>query len=251
MLALIDADILLYRVGFTTEDKDESIARARFSEMVDGILSETSATEYQLWLSDSTANNFRTKVYPEYKANRKNFVKPKHYDYLKDLAISEWDAKVAVEQEADDALGIQQISYHSDLAEIYNGPSTICSIDKDLHQIAGAHYNFVKQEHTFVRPDEGLRFFYFQLLKGDTSDNIQGCPGIGDAKAAKAISGISDEIWLFRVVRECYMEQYRNKIFNCKELSEEQSKFVTEQLLVQGICLKIRTKQEEVWTFPE
>lgn len=108
MLALVDGDILLYRVGFTTEEESEGIAKARFNEMVELILQDTQATEYQVWLSDSTTNNFRTKFYPEYKANRKDFVKPVHYDFLKNLAIEEWDAKVTVGQEADDMLSIQQ-----------------------------------------------------------------------------------------------------------------------------------------------
>lgn len=244
MLALVDSDIMLYRIGFTTENEEESIARARFNEMAESILEETNANSYQFWLSDSTRNNFRTKFYPEYKANRKDFVKPKHYDFLKDLAISEWDARVSVGQEADDALGIEQTSRAS-------GETVICSIDKDLHQITGNHWNFVKKEGKFVTEDEGRRFFYTQLLKGDTSDNIQGCPGIGDAKAAKIIGSESTDIGLFRLVRDGYFEQYRTKIFNVEELSEEQSKFASEQLLVNGICLKIRTKENEIWSLPE
>lgn len=244
MLALVDSDILLYRIGFTTENEEENIARARFNEMAESILVETNATSSHFWLSDSTKNNFRTKFYPEYKANRKDFVKPRHYDFLKDLAISEWGARVSVGQEADDALGIEQTSWTG-------GETVICSIDKDLHQITGNHYNFVKKEHKFVDDDSGRRFFYTQLLKGDTSDNIQGCPGIGDAKAAKIIGSESSDLGLFRLVHDGYFEQYRTKIFNVTELSEEQSKFASEQLLVNGICLKIRTKEGEVWELPQ
>lgn len=250
MRSLVDTDILLYRIGFTTENEDEGIARARFNEMAEGILSETGATSYQFWLSDSTANNFRTKIYPEYKANRKDFKKPKHYDFLKDLAIEEWGARVTVGQEADDALGIEQTKDYNSLAPA-SERTIICSIDKDLHQIPGNHYNFVKKESSIVEPEDGRKFFYQQLLKGDSVDNLQGAPGIGDAKAAKALGSESSEVGLFRLVRDCYMEQYRNKIFNVKELSEKQSEFVTEQLLVNGICLKIRQEENELWKFPE
>ena len=247
MIALIDGDICIYRVGFTTENDDEWIAKARLDEMVEGILADTGATEYQFWLSDKTQNNFRTRYYPEYKANRKDFVLPKHYDALKIYALENWDAQIAIEQEADDALGICQTQWR-----ISNERETIiCSIDKDLHQIPGHHFNFVKKEFKDVTYTEGKRHFYFQLLKGDTSDNIQGCPGIGDVKANKILGEESEEVSLFQRVLAGYLGQYRDKIYKTKELSEGQIEFVTKQLLVNGICLKIRQQEEEVWKFPE
>lgn len=221
--------------------------------MVEGILQEVDATEYQLWLSDSTANNFRTRIYPEYKANRKNFVKPKHYNFLKDLAISQWGAKVAVEEEADDRLGIlQTLRTHLPKRDGETGyaASVIVSIDKDLLQVPGNHYNFVRKEDTFVTEESGRRWFYKQLLCGDTADNLQGVPGIGSVKADAVLGEESTEEGLYRVVRDCYYKQYRDKIFKVKELTEEQSQFIAKQLLVQGICLKIRTKDNEIWAPP-
>lgn len=253
MIALIDADVLVYRVGFTTENEtEEFIPRSRFDEMVESILDETNATEYKLYLSDSTKNNFRTTFYPAYKANRTQ-PRPKHYDLLKEHAISSWSALVTKKQEADDALGIEQTIYNGYLEnpEYGDDGSVICTIDKDLKQVPGNHYNFVKKEKDYVSPEQGLRYFYQQLLTGDTSDNIQGCPKVGPSRASKALEGLSTEGDYIDSVRRCYLYSYARYIYSVKELNEEQIQFVENQILVNGICLKIRTQENEVWSIPQ
>jgi 5'-3' exonuclease len=227
MHALIDGDILIYRVGFTTENEDWGIAKFRMNEMIDNILQAVHAQSYSIYLSDSTTNNFRTKFYPEYKANRKQ-PKPKHYEGLKYYLVTEEDARITPEQEADDELGIQQTLWNRELETIQ---SIICTIDKDLLQIPGNHYNFVKNEHRFVTPDEGLRHFYTQLLVGDTSDNIRGVQGIGPKKAEKALLDCRTPQEYFEVTAGLYEKDFK-------------------RILINGILLKIRTEKDELWSFP-
>lgn len=107
MLALIDGDIVCYRCAWSTENEAEGIAKHRCDEMLDGILMDTQATEFQIWLSDSQENNFRYKIDSNYKANRTG-PKPKHLDFLKEHIIINWGARIAHEMEADDMLGIMQ-----------------------------------------------------------------------------------------------------------------------------------------------
>ena len=71
-------------------------------------------------------------------------------------------------------------------------PCVIVSLDKDLKQVPGLHYNFVKKEFDTVTPQQGLINFYTQFLVGDTSDNIRGCTGIGPVKARKAFEELGD-----------------------------------------------------------
>lgn len=250
MLALIDADIVAHRVGFTTENDEEWIYKVRCDEMIEGMLHETGATEYQLWLSDSLENNFRLRICPEYKANRLGKPKPKWHEQIKEYLIKEWDARIAYNQEADDSLGIEQrtaikayeefLDWEWDTLPAAPWNSIICSIDKDLLQIPGQHYNFVKKEHQFVTPNEGLTHFYRQLLIGDSSDNIQGCPLIGEAKAGKALSSDMPESEMFNIVVNLYRKQ-------CKGLSDE---IILNRILVSGQLLKIRQKENEIWQFP-
>ena len=249
MLALIDGDIVVYRVAWTTENEDYGIAQWRLNEMIDNILKDVEATEYVIYLSDATENGFRFKLDSNYKQNRKQ-PKPKHYEALKYYIIRDIGAKITIEQEADDALGIKQIEINSEINDGFsweplikeegkylaesNPKCIICSIDKDMLQIPGWHYNFVKKEKTFITPEEGLRRFYEQLLMGDVVDNIPGIYGIGPVKARKHLKGLVTEEELF---------------LKCKELYEKHE-IPEERLLLNGRLLKIRTKEDEIWNFP-
>lgn len=228
MHAIIDGDILTHRIGYTTETEDFQIAKWRMDELLDRILEETNANSFTIFLSDSTQNNYRTKIYPQYKANRTQ-PKPIHLEGLKYYLVSDHAAIMTAEQEADDAMGILQCKYYN------KDHSIICSIDKDLLQIPGWHYNFVKQEKSYITKEQGLYKFYTQLLMGDKVDNIPGIYGIGPKKAEKALEGLSGEDHYFE---EC-KAQY------------EKAGLTLGHLLVYGRLLKIRTKDDELWQFPQ
>lgn len=205
MKALIDADILqlVYRIGFTTENEDIEIAKARLNTLVEKILYDTSATEYQCYLTASNDDTaFRRKVYPEYKLNRKA-PKPVHYKALREFLIEEYGAVLCSCIEADDALGIAQTA----IAKA-NGKSIIVSIDKDLDCVPGLHYNFVKENLYCVTNWQAAYNFYKQCLTGDTADNVKGITGIGPKKAEKILEGAVEEEELFQKVREAYSNDY-------------------------------------------
>jgi 5'-3' exonuclease len=191
MLALIDADIVTYRCAATAEEEPEWIAVARTRDLIEQILGDVDAKSYKLYLTGG--NNFRKKIYPEYKANREGRPVPKHLNACRLYTSKEWGAEVTDGYEADDALGMSQ-----------TGESVICSIDKDLLQIPGKHWNFVKREYQEISVERGLREFYTQLLIGDQSDNIKGCPGIGKAKAPRILEGCDTEEDMFEACRITY-----------------------------------------------
>ena len=190
MEALMDGDIYAFRVACTTENDNEAIAVYRVNEMIENTLAEVEASEYKLFLT--SPDNFRKHIYPEYKANR-TATKPKHLQFLRDYLVESWQGTVAEKMEADDYLGINQ-----------HESSIICSIDKDLLQVPGKHYNFVKKEFYEVDEETGSRNFYTQLLTGDTSDNIKGIAGIGPVKAKKALAEATNEYEMFCIVRDMY-----------------------------------------------
>jgi len=250
MLALIDGDIVVHRIGFTTENEDFGLAKWRCNEMIEGILAETGASEFLIYLSDKTENGFRKDYLPTYKANRTH-PKPKHYDALKEYLIKDWEASITVGQEADDALGISQIKKEEEndssvVAVSDEDRSVICSIDKDLLQIPGMHYNFVKKEWKEVNEWEGMKFFYAQLLIGDVSDNVKGVWNIGEKKAAKILQDCKTESDCFQAVVGAY-HRWLEKEWSKEELDKK----IYESILRAGIVLKIRQKEEEIWSFPK
>lgn len=240
-LALLDGDILCYRIGFTTQDVNENIALSRLNSYLDSILFDSGASDYVVFLTGG--NNYRKIIYPEYKANRTQ-EKPKHYNLIREYLMQHEAAVLCEDEEADDAMGYTQMEKREidfrldDRVCEYTYPTIICSIDKDLHQIPGRHFNFVKNEHTFVTPEEGEYFFYQQLLTGDRVDNIPGLPKVGPVKAKKILGEISGESIYKEKVLAAYMEVL--------SLTEEQAK---EKINLIGKLIYIRQKPNELWGF--
>jgi len=197
MKALIDGDIVVYRAAASAEEDDQWIAQARADQMMQDILADTGSTSYSVYLTGS--GNFRREIAPSYKANRPDS-RPKHWEAVREFLVTQHKAVVCNGFEADDQLGIDQDKTH--------GATVICSIDKDLLQIPGKHYNFVKKVFQDVTYDEGIKALYIQSLVGDRSDNIFGVQGIGPVKAEKALAELLPEEY-YEACRNLYNDDER------------------------------------------
>lgn len=179
-IALVDADFLVYRIGFSTEDEPVGIAKARLTEWLeDFIYVNLQADEYKAWITGKS--NFRydiAKTVP-YKGNRKDVLRPKHYDALREHLVKRHDAIVTVGEEADDTVAIESTKLLDNC--------WIVHVDKDLDQLQGWHYNPVRDERYYVNEFTAYKSFATQLLTGDRIDNIPCLAGIGPKKAAKAL----------------------------------------------------------------
>jgi 5'-3' exonuclease len=198
MIALIDMDLVCFRSAASAEDEPVGIAVSRMKDLFEGIQSKVGATSYRAFLTGPS--NFRKTINPQYKANR-TAPKPKHLIALQKYALDKLGAEWAPDTlEADDALSIHQ--------DKVGGTTTICSLDKDMLQVPGKHFQWAIGTLSWSRPDnfveqtelEGLRLFYEQCIKGDSSDNVKGIPGLGEVKARKALAGLTTEQAMFNKV---------------------------------------------------
>jgi DNA polymerase-1 len=112
---------------------------------------------------------------------------------LKEYMISEHGALRFPPLEGDDLLGIST----DGVADV------IVSYDKDLRQIAGAHYNPLTHHWSQVTQAEADHWHLMQTLTGDPTDGFKGVPGIGSAKATKVLEGLTEEDAWTAVVN-CY-----------------------------------------------
>jgi len=177
--ALIDADIMLYRAAWKHEGDDIEYAHETIDNMFEHIFHVTKCSSYIGFLTGK--NNFRKNIAKTkpYKGNRKDMVIPEHLDALKEYLVETWGCEVVNGLEADDALGICQTQMDDTI---------ICSIDKDLLQIVGLHYNWNNNSVTNVSEDDAWHKLYQQTLSGDSTDNIVGIPRVGEKKAIKILS---------------------------------------------------------------
>lgn len=231
-------DIIAYRCAAASANDTRDIAEIRVDELMRRILHETNALEYKVWIGGR--DNFRYQIYPEYKAHRKDKPKPIWLDACREHLVRYWNCRITEGNETDDELGIEQSARGYD--------SVICTIDKDLLQVPGHHYNFVKNEERFVSPYDGLRFFYSQLITGDGADHIPAFDGKFRDKQPKFVqklldplSEITDEIDMLQHVRLVYQDHLDIDI----DISE-----IDKRILRNGQCLWIQRKENDLWQFP-
>lgn len=214
-----------------------------FLNKIQEILTAVGATSYTLYLTGK--NNFRKEIatVKPYKGTRVN-EKPFHYANLKAYILSLPEGVLVEGMEADDALAIAQTSaLNRERHDYLDGPleeeeTVICTRDKDLRQVPGWHYGWemgLQPEFAMQYVDAlgeielitrykedgrvttvkdrkikgtGSRFFYSQLVTGDTVDNIPGLPGAGAVKAYAAVADAQTDLELFNNVYALYEEKY-------------------------------------------
>lgn len=239
MKLLWDGDILVYRTAWASQDESEGIAISRLEKTLAEGLDKFNTELYQVILSPTDKSNFRYQVDPLYKSHRIQ-PKPIHYEAMREHLLEVHNASVAHGEEADDLLGILQMEHHqltgSSEGNHMKLESIIVSIDKDLNQIPGNHYNYVKGDIYYVSPVEGTRWFYKQMLQGDATDGIKGVKGIGPVSANKWLDGVTDERELYNIVSELYQSEF-------KELTER-------QIRTNGQLLWIRRERGQIWQPP-
>jgi len=151
-------------------------------------------TQWEMHISGK--GNFRYKyatILP-YKGNRTG-AKPFHYDNCRQFLVDAYDAKVSQGMEADDAVCL--------------AGGITASLDKDLDCRPGTHFNWEKDLWYEVSLVDANRWFYTQLLTGDSVDNILGLFGVGDkSAAAKKLKTLDTEEEMLKLVTEQYDSRF-------------------------------------------
>lgn len=222
-MLLIDGDIICYRAVFAKEA--ESVADSLFiaDTYVRNIVAKADDVikDYKVFLTGSGNYRYEIASTTPYKGNRPS-EKPEHLGAIRQHLLDCHPSLLSEGEEADDCIAIEATERGDDCV--------ICSIDKDLNQVPGKHYNFVKDVRYTVTPWDGLVFFYSQILTGDRVDNIVGIKGIGPVKAQKALEGCKTEQELFSKCVEMFGDRDR--------------------VIENGKLLWLRRTQSETWTPP-
>ncbi len=224
MIAVVDADILVYRFGFASEGDPAEFALARLSEFLDDLYTKLSVDDIIGYMTGK--GNFRDEVAvtAPYKGNRTGNAKPYHFNLLREYMEKSWNFEVVNGMEADDALGIYAYAHDP---EDY----VLVTIDKDIDMIRGHHYGFVKDHKYYITEEEGIRNFYLQILTGDKVDNIIGLKGIGPVKAKRILEECKTELEMYNATIEAYEGNL-------------------ERVLENGRLLWILREPNQIWTPP-
>lgn len=196
-----------------------------------------------MYLSGDT--NFRDEVAKRkgYKANRDPDAKPYHISNARVYITSRYNTYTSDGCEADDLLCISQtenlkrFNFNQEKAE-----TVIVTRDKDLRQCRGWHYGwevgnqpeyplrwveelgelspvFSKKVLKNGEPSKaldkltgtGVKWFYAQLLLGDSTDNIPGLWRVGKAGAYAVLNDLTTEKEMLQACIRMYKDVYHEK----------------------------------------
>lgn len=213
----IDADMLAYQCG-GNEDTTVSQSRSWTEHLIRRLSNSVGAEKIMLHLTgDGSTKGDRYLIAQRkpYQGNRKSGRKPHNHGYLRDWMATgqgEWPVKVWLDREADDGMCYMahNIKDH-----------WIATRDKDMRMIPGGHVNWQTGEltqfpvgtfdHRAWDLQYGLKWFWLQMLQGDTADNIPNVVRLfGEAKAVKALADVTDNEDAFSIVSDLYVQHHRD-----------------------------------------
>ena len=233
---LWDGDVLLYKIGFAhqttgVDGKPIDIKPLSFALHSTKVLIEKWQNFYNLekmriFFSCSLKDNFRYKLYSKYKHRRQSKPRPFYYHDIKTYILRKYNGEIVQDGEADDALGI----FSTEDTIIFSSDKDLLQIPGDHHDLDfGTSYKtkhgktifrkkYLKDGH--IRVDDpgilfyydkfnskgekkggdligtGQRWFFAQMLLGDSTDDIPGIKSYGPAKVYKLLKDVDslDEI---------------------------------------------------------
>ena len=207
-ITIIDGNSLLFRAYFATAYPGTEIMRNQegvptnavfaFSNMINKILTNLKEGESLFVAFDTGKHTFRHEALDTYKANRKPAPDdlitqfPIARDFLKALDIYQFEeegfegddiagtvAKLAKQQKYD----VTIYTSDKDFLQLVDDKITVNLIRKGLSDVVPMTPEKVFEEFEF----EPKQIIDYKGLRGDSSDNLPGIPGIGEKTAVKLI----------------------------------------------------------------
>ena len=204
-LFLLDAYALIYRAYYAfirmpriNSKGQNTSAIFGFVNSLEDILTKEKP-EYIGVVFDPKGGTFRNRIYPEYKAQRQETPEDIRFSipYIKEILVAYNIPVIEIEDyEADDVIGTLAKRFSSETTEVF-----MMTPDKDYGQLVDDHIYMYrpptgKNPLEILGPKEvcakygisnQLQVIDLLGLMGDASDNIPGCPGVGEVRAKKLI----------------------------------------------------------------
>ena len=200
---LVDGSAYIFRAfhalpPMTRPDGTPVNAVFGFTNMLTKLV-EDSGASFLAVIFDTARKTFRTEIYPDYKANRPpppDELVPQ-FELIREATRAYSLPCIEMEGfEADDL-----IATYAKLAVEQGYEVTIVSSDKDLMQLVGPRVRMMDpMKNRFIGPEEVVEKFGVgpenvvdvQALLGDSTDNVPGIKGIGEAPAAALVREYGD-----------------------------------------------------------
>jgi DNA polymerase-1 len=262
---LIDGDVLVYKTAWASEQiidwgdglvtlhsKVDEAAQA-IDAQINNIKAKLKPDEVVVALTCHETVNFRKEFYPQYKENRNEKRKPLVWKAMREHLLTNHEAKIKPNLEADDILGIMATMWKPDGKE-----KIIVSIDKDFKTIPCKFFNMASGELSEVSEEEANVNFLTQTLTGDSTDNYPGCAGIGPKRAKALLDSAIHEAFSDTDPAEYSVSNALPVMWRAVLKAFEKAGFGPEFALTQARCARILrasdydfpTKKPILWSPP-
>lgn len=220
----LDGDLLCYWAG-GSEDTTVATSRHMASNRIDlmrGLAGAETVIVHTTADASTKGDRRIIATVKPYQGQRKSGRKPKNWAYLREWLAGQgnWRVKEWATREADDGIALCA----HDACRKDQQPIAIATGDKDMRMLPGIHVNWQTLDvievpygtYSLVGVDKlqyGYKWFFQQMLQGDSVDNIPGLPEfdgkrVGPTTAEQLLADCLtvDDAWC-RVL-ECYEDYY-------------------------------------------
>lgn len=214
LVAHIDGDLLAYFAGTApTPGAVRSAIQSRVARLKKVSGAETVVMHLTCGGSHKGERYLIAESRP-YQGNRKKAQKPKHWQFARDL-LTDHDGKLFkvktwTTREADDGMAYIT-NYRAEQGILV----PIMARDKDMRVFPGIHFDWETWERIEVPLGAyevhgsngllyGAKWFWWQMIEGDTADHIPGIPKGGPALAEQTLSGTTCNADAYAAVAALY-----------------------------------------------
>ena len=240
---LIDADSIVYfathfpedgLIDFPTEEDQLEEAKYRTRTKLQEI--QNNIEEWfnikQTFIFVGGKDNFRYKIFPEYKANRAKTIKSPLVPYIKQYMINELNAIPSHGAEADD--------YIYDAMILSEGNCVVSAIDKDVFYNSPnvplydyRSYGEILGEFKYISEKESRLAIASQIVIGDSSDGVPGAYRVGKSWCDKNMHLDMTNYQFTKSILQAYLKSTKGDFEKAKE-----------QIRMYYKVLKLYTKNE-------
>lgn len=219
----MDGDALAYYCA-GNDDTPTGLARRNLADKIESAARAAGASSVQLLVTSSASHKGHryaiARVKP-YQGKRDSGRRPKNWQFLRTLIEQDPRAVITDTLEADDLFHINSVRLGYENA-------AILTQDKDMRMVPGWHLHWENHSLIKVEPDTwelhandkmyGRKWFWMQMLHGDTADHIPGLPKYvkpdgkqalcGEVTAGKLLAGAANEAAAAIIVGNLYHGYY-------------------------------------------
>jgi hypothetical protein len=223
-MLLVDGDALAYYCA-GNDDTSSGEARRNLETKIESAMRAAGADRVLILVTGSASHKghrYAISRVKQYQGKRSGN-KPRNWQVMRELIEHDTRSIVTDTLEADDLFHVNSVRLGFDNV-------AILTQDKDMRMVPGWHLNWESHALVHVRPDTwafevdgkvfGRKWFWLQMLQGDTADNVPGLTRCliggkfklcGEVTAAKLLANADSEFAAADIVAKQYLATYGEK----------------------------------------